>query len=116
METKSEHVIVLGSLDKPDKVEQLDKFLKVTANNCDRDVVVDLSDVTINSVVITRLLELHRTVKGAGRELILCGVDTQVQSVFTITGLDGIFHLEKDRSSAMDVLEGIRQGLGAKTT
>jgi anti-anti-sigma factor len=116
METKSEHVIVLGSLDKPDKVEQLDKLLKATQNNCDRDVIVDLSDVTISSMVITKLLELHKTVKGAGRELILCGVDTQVQSVFTITGLDGIFHLEKDRSSAMGVLEGIRQGLGAETT
>jgi anti-anti-sigma factor len=116
METKSEHVIVLGSLDKPDKIEQLDKFLKVIRNNNDRDVVVDLSDVTINSMVITKLLELRKIVKGAGRELILCGVDTHVKSVFTITGLDDVFHLAEDKSSAMNVLEEIRQGLGAETS
>ncbi len=115
METKSEHVIVLGSLDKPDKIEQLDKFLKVIQNNSDRDVVVDLSDVTINSVVITKLLELRKIVKGAGRKLILCGAETQVMSVFTITGLDEVFRLVKDRSSAMGELEEIRQGLHAET-
>jgi anti-anti-sigma factor len=116
METKSEHVVVLGSLDKPDKIEQIDRLLKATEENCDRDVVVDLSDVTISSMVITKLLELRKTVKGAGRELILCGVDTQVKSVFTITGLDGVFHIVKDRSLAVRELEEIRQGLGAETT
>ncbi|KPK38007.1 MAG: hypothetical protein AMJ65_13460 [Phycisphaerae bacterium SG8_4] len=114
METKSEHVIVLGSLDKPDKIEQLDKLLKETQDNCDRDIVVDLSDVTINSMVITKLLELRKAVRRAGRELILCGVDTQVKSVFTITGLDGVFRIVKDRSSAVRELEEIRQGLGAE--
>ena len=108
-------MVVLGSLDKPDKIQQLDKLLKATEDNCDRDVVVDLSDVTVNSVVITKLLELRRAVQAAGRELILCGVDTQVKSVFTITGLDGVFHIVKDRSSAVRELEEIRQGLGAET-
>ena len=116
METKSEHVIVLGSLDKPDKIEQLDKFIKVTRNNGDRDVVVDMSDVTINSVVITKLLELRKIVNGARRELIICGVDTQVKSVFTITGLDEVFRLVKDRSTAMGMLEEIRQGIGAEAS
>ena len=114
METKSEHVIVLGSLDRPDKIEQLDKLVKETEKSCNRDIVVDLSDVTISSMVITKLLELRKAVKGAGRELILCGVDTQVRSVFTITGLDGVFHIVKDRSSAVHELEEIRQGLGTE--
>ena len=116
METKSEHVIVLGSLDKPDKMEQLDKLLKESQNNCDPDIVVDLSDLTISSMVITKLLELRNAIKGAGRELILCGVDTQVKSVFTITGLDGVFHIVRDRSLAVRELEEIRQELGAETT
>jgi anti-anti-sigma factor len=116
METKAEHVIVLGSSDKPDKIKQLDNLLKETRDNCDRDMVVDLSDVTINSMVITKLLELRKVVKEAGRELILCGVDTQVKSVFTITGLDGVFHIVKHRSSAVRELEDIRKGLGAEAT
>ena len=115
METKSEHVFVLGSLDKPDKIEKLDKLLDMTGHNSDQDIVVDLSDVTISSIVITKLLELRKAVRKGGRELILCGVDTQVKSVFTITGLDGVFCIVKDRSSAIRELEEIRQGSGAET-
>lgn len=115
METKSEHVIVLGSLDKPDKIEQIEKLLKMTQQNGDWDVIVDLSDITINSRVISKLLKLRDIAKDAGREVILCGIDTQVKSVFTVTGIDGIFRLVKDRSSAMAELEGIRQGLHAGT-
>jgi anti-anti-sigma regulatory factor len=115
MEMKSEHVIVLGSLDKPDGIEQLEKLLKMTRETGDWDVIVDLSDITINSRVISRLLKLREVAKDAGREVILCGIDTQVKSVFTVTGIDGIFRLVKDKSSAMAELEEIRRGHHAET-
>ena len=115
MGTKPEHVIVLGSLDKPDRIEQIDKLLTLTQTNGDWDVVVDLSDITINSRIISRLLKLREVVNGAGREVILCGIDTQVKSVFTVTGIDGIFRLVKDRSTALAELEEIRQGHHAGT-
>jgi anti-anti-sigma regulatory factor len=110
MSAKSEHMIILGSLDKPDRIEQLDKLLKLTQENADWDIIVDLSDITINSRIISRLLKLREVAKGAGREVILCGIDTQVKSVFTVTGIDGAFRLTKDRSSAVGMLEELRQG------
>ncbi len=110
MEAKSEHIIILGSLDKPDKNEQIDKLFKITEENPDWDIIVDLSDITINSRIINKLLNLRDNVKSASREVILCGIDTQVKSVFTVTGIDGVFRLVKDRASAMGVLEEIRQG------
>ncbi|OHB74406.1 MAG: hypothetical protein A2Z25_19750 [Planctomycetes bacterium RBG_16_55_9] len=113
MNMKSEHVIVLGSLDKPDKIEQIDKLLKMIQVNADWDIIVDLSDITINSRVISKLLKLREVAKEAGREVILCGIDTQVKSVFTVTGIDGAFRLVKDRSSAMTMLEELRRGLHA---
>ncbi|MBN2316805.1 MAG: STAS domain-containing protein [Sedimentisphaerales bacterium] len=115
MEMKSEHVIILGSLDRTDRNEQIDKLLAMTQENADWDIIVDLSDITINSRIISKLLELRETAKSAGREVILCGIDTQVKSVFTVTGIDGVFRLEKDRTSALTTLEELRQGLHATT-
>ena len=113
MNTKSEHVILLGSLNRPDKIEQIDKLLMMTQDNADWDIIVDLSDITINSRIISKLLELREIVKAAGREVVLCGIDTQVKSVFTVTGIDGIFRLAKDRTSAMAELDELRQEVHA---
>jgi len=115
MNTKSEHVIILGSLDRPDKNEQLDKLIKMAQENKDWDIIVDLSDITINSRIISKLLKLREVASEAGREVILCGIDTQVKSVFTVTGIDGAFRLMNDRSVALTALEELRQGVHAKT-
>lgn len=110
MSAKSEHMIILGSLDKPDRIEQIDKLLKLTQESADWDIIVDLSDITINSRIISRLLKLREVAKEAGREVILCGIDTQVKSVFTVTGIDGAFRLAKDRYTAVGMLEELRLG------
>jgi len=115
MEKTSEHVIILGSLDRTDKIAQIDKLLKMSEQNPDWDMIVDLSDITINSRIISMLLKLREVVKDAGREVILCGIDVQVKSVFTVTGIDGVFRLAKDRSSAMATLEELRQDVYATT-
>lgn len=114
MSTKSEHMIILGSLDKPDRIEQIDKLQKMVQENADWDIIVDLSDITINSRIISKLLKLREVAKDGGREVILCGIDTQVKSVFTVTGIDGAFRLAKDRTSAVAMLEELRQGLQVK--
>ncbi|MFC1635709.1 STAS domain-containing protein [Planctomycetota bacterium] len=115
MNSKSEHVIILGSLDKPDSIEQLDKLLKMSEENPDWDIIVDLSDITINSRIISKLLKLREVANEAGREVVLCGIDTQVKSVFTVTGIDGVFRLVKDRSSAMTELDELRHKIHATT-
>lgn len=109
MEIKSEHVIILGLLDKPDKIGQVKQLLKMSEENPDWDIIVDLSDITINSQIINHLLKLRENIKSAGREVILCGIDTQMKSVFTVTGIDGIFRLAKDRAAAIAVLEETRR-------
>lgn len=114
MGMKSEHVILLGSLDRPDRIEQLDKLLSMTQANGDWDIILDLSDITINSAIISKLLKLREIAKDANREIILCGIDTQVKSVFTVSGIDGIFRLVKDRPSALAELEELRREIPAK--
>ena len=109
MNMKPEHVIILGSLDRPDRIEQLDRLVNIMEENGDWDIIVDLSDITINTRVISGLLRLREVVKDAGREVILCGIDTQVKSVFTVTGIDGIFRIVKDRRLAIASIEELRQ-------
>ena len=116
MNMKPEHVIILGSLDRPDRIEQLEKLVKMTEENGDWDIIVDLSDITINTRIISGLLKLRDVVKEAGREVILCGIDTQVKSVFTVTGIDGVFRIVKDRRLAMASLEELRQASCANVT
>ena len=115
METKSEHVIILGSLERSDKIGQVKKLLKMSEENPDWDIIVDLSDITINSRIINKLLKLRENIKSVGREVILCGIDMQVKSVFTVTGIDGVFRLAKDKAAAMAILEEVRQGRHAVT-
>ncbi|MEJ2702331.1 MAG: STAS domain-containing protein [Sedimentisphaerales bacterium] len=116
MNMKPEHVIILGSLDRPDRIEQLDKLVNMIEENEDWDIIVDLSDITINTRVISALLRLRDMVKDAGREVILCGIDTQVKSVFTVTGIDGIFRIVKDRRLAIASIEELRQPSCTKAT
>ena len=108
MNATSEHVIILGSLDKPDRIAQLDELFKMIQGHQDWDIIVDLSDITINSRIISKLLKLRELAKETGREVILCGIDTQVKSVFTVTGVDGAFRLMKDRSSALALRQGVQ--------
>ncbi len=108
MAAKSEHVIYLGSLDRPDNLQQIDKLIDMARQYCDWDVIVDLSDITINSNIIGKFIQLREITKKAGRELILCGVDLNVRSVFSVAGLDREFHFTEDRASAMLELEVVR--------
>lgn len=114
METKSEHVILLGSLDKPDRLEVLDAVLHMVRMSSDWDVVIDLSDITINSMVINKLLELRDLVRDAGRQLIFCGVACNVKSVFTVAGLDAVFWFVPDRATALAELDKIQGRCGVE--
>lgn len=108
MAAKSEHVIFLGSLDRPDRIQQIDRLIEMTRQYGDWDVVIDLSDITINSNIIGKLIQIREITKSAGRELILCGVDLNVRSVFSVAGLDREFHFTEDKATAMLELEVIR--------
>ena len=56
------------------------------------DVVLDFSGVRfLNSSHLAKLLKLRKTMMAAQNRLIMCCVDTQVWSVFLVTGLDKIF-------------------------
>lgn len=59
----------------------------------------------INSSNISRLLKLRKTVLSAGRRMVLCSVNTQVWGVLQVTGLEKIFEVVSDVSTALAMLQ-----------
>ena len=56
------------------------------------DLVLDFGAVRfLNSSHLAKLLKLRKAMVSATNRLVLCCVDTQVWSVFLVTGLDKIF-------------------------
>ena len=55
----------------------------------------------INSSNVARLLRLRKMMLSLQKRLILCEINTQVWSVFLVTGLDKIFDFTKDISAAL---------------
>ena len=55
----------------------------------------------VNSSNVARLLRLRKRMLTLQRRLILCEANSQVWSVFQVTGLDKIFDFTKDVSTAL---------------
>ena len=65
-------------------------------------VVLDLSDVHyMNSSNIAKLLRLRKMIIEHDGRLVLVSPSTQVWSVFTVTGLDKVFHFAGDLKSGL---------------
>jgi anti-anti-sigma factor len=66
-------------------------------------IVLDLSDVHyMNSSNIAKLLRLRKMVIEQDGRLVLVTPSSQVWSVFTVTGLDKVFHFAGDLKSGLD--------------
>ena len=101
----SENITVVELADDPQFTEELDNLAdKLEAKPA--DVVLNFAAVGfINSSNIAKLLRLRKQMASSGRRLILCDVNTQVWGVFLVTGLDKIFELTNDISTALATLQ-----------
>jgi anti-anti-sigma factor len=65
-------------------------------------IVLDLSRVRyMNSSNIAKMLRLRKIIIEKNGKLVLVSPSPQVWSVFSVTGLDKVFHFEADLSSAL---------------
>lgn len=70
------------------------------------DVVLNFAAVAfINSSNVAKLLRLRKLIMGKERHLMLCDINTQVWGVFLVTGLDKIFEVTGDVSTALTTLQ-----------
>jgi len=71
-----------------------------------KDVVVNFGAVGyINSSNLARLLRLRKIMISLEKRVVFCDVNSQVEGVFHVTGLDKIFQFTNDISIALAMLQ-----------
>lgn len=87
---------------RADELKEVNEIVGAKGN-C--DVIVDLSSVElIHSWNISNLLILRSLLENAGRQLILCGVNTLTKCIFRVAGLTDVFVFAKDVPAAQEMI------------
>ncbi|MDD4889878.1 MAG: STAS domain-containing protein [Phycisphaerae bacterium] len=98
----SEQVLVADVADDPMFTDELDALFDTLTAGGDRDVLIDLSAVSfVNSSNIALLLKLRKYQRDHSRKLRLCGIAPAVWSVFTVTGLESLFEVSPQVTTAL---------------
>jgi anti-anti-sigma factor len=103
----SEQILLVDLQDDPQLADDLNAVLDTVEKRRDVDVVLDLAHVGyINSSNVSKLLKLRKAVVITNqRQLKICGISTQVWSVFLVTGLDKIFDFADDVTSGLAAVQ-----------
>lgn len=71
-----------------------------------RLLILDLSKVTyINNTVLDTLLDIYNLYADKNGRVILCGMEKNVQNLFIITKLTGVFDIVENQKTALQILE-----------
>jgi anti-anti-sigma factor len=100
--------VLLGELgDDPQYTDDLTAIIEQCGNNAQLDVVLNFANVNyLNSSNIAKLLKLRKLVTVTNeRKLKLASINRQVWGVFLVTGLDHIFDVTDDVSTALASLQ-----------
>lgn len=105
--TRPQDVIVVNLPRELERHNELQTIIETLRRQSDRHVVVDFSRVdVVGSMTFSRLLELRSLLRAAGHRLVLCNVAPATKGVFTVALLDRLFDFAKDKSAAMESLQG----------
>ncbi len=92
IEIWSDNILVVELQDDPVVTDDLIALLDQLNTKPDVDVVLDFVGVNyLNSSNIAKLLKLRKKIITSKRQLVLCGIDTNVWGLFLVTGLDKVF-------------------------
>ncbi len=97
----SDNIIVAELSDDPQFTEEMVSLTDMVKQNC-VNVVINLSAVShLNSSNLSSLLRLRKQVLAGEGRIILCGTDSRVRTVFSITGLDKVFEFADNPAIAL---------------
>ena len=100
IEEWSEKISIVHLSDDPQFTEDLQGLGALIRAHA--GIVLDFTGVRyINSSNVSRLLRLRKQMSTTKARLILCGMDTQVWSVFIVTGLDKLFETSENVPMAL---------------
>lgn len=102
----SDDVILVNLAKEPDMGEELQTAIEMAAENDHLNVVIDFADVDIvTSSSIAKLLKLRKVLCDTGQRLVFCSVQPKTRSIFSVTGLDHVFHFADDSFVALASLQ-----------
>ncbi len=101
----SDNIKMVELLDDPEFTDEVNSLTE-QMEKAPRDVVLNLSQVHfLNSSNISRLLKLRKVLIDRDCRLLLCGIPIQVWGVFLLTGLDTLFDVAEDKTTALASLQ-----------
>jgi anti-anti-sigma factor len=105
LERWSDQVMVVRLCDDPQLTEDL-VALEQTANGSPTDAVLDFTGVRfINSSNLAKMLKLRKKMMSDSRRLVLCNVGDQIWGALLVTGLDKLFTLSDNMTTALATLQ-----------
>ncbi len=101
----SDEITVVELNDDPQFTDDLTSLMDALEGK-PTDVVLNFAAVSfMNSSNVAKILRLRKTIVSAKRRLMLCDINTQVWGVFLVTGLDKVFDVTNDISTALATLQ-----------
>ena len=106
LERWSDNVVVVHLADEPQFTEDLESVSNSGNGGKPLDCVLDFAAVHfVNSSNISQLLRLRKQMINADRRLVLCNISNQVWGTFLVTGLDKIFTLSDNVTTALATIQ-----------
>lgn len=96
--------------DEPDISKELKALNDMVSEREPCDVIIGFTKIEIiNSSNISNLLILRSFQEDAGRQLILCDVQTITKCIFVVAGLAECFVFIDDKSAALEAIQSTHQ-------
>ncbi len=102
----SEDIILVDLPEEPEMIDELRTVAQMVRDRGNCDVVIDFDAVDIiTSSSLSALLRLQKLLTDSGHRLVLSNVAPATKSVFTVTGIDGLFEFVNDKFIALTSLQ-----------
>ena len=102
----SEHILLITLPAEPQLGKEMEMVIRSAESSLDYDVIVDFSLAeTLPSATLGNLLVLDRLLSTMGRQLILCSVPSNINSIFTQVGLHKLFRFADDEFAALQAFD-----------
>lgn len=103
----SDDIVIAELSDEPALSEELNAVIERLGQGLRTPhVVLNFAGVTyINSSNLAQVLRVRSLVNDRGRQVRLCSVSEDVESVMRVTGLDKLFHVVPDPLTALTSLQ-----------
>jgi anti-sigma B factor antagonist len=92
----TEHIWVISSRGRLDQStnSQLEQSLTELLDNGHDRFIVDMTEATyINSGGLRCLVSAWRRTREQGGDLVLCGLNSRLEEIFSLVGFDRVFHI-----------------------